>query len=65
MNEVMEAGKKHSEIISEFGGTGALAKLCEVSSQAVSGWKKKGIPKGRIKYLKLVKPSAFNATPNK
>lgn len=52
----------HSKIIDALGGTGEVATLCEVSSQAVSGWRRKGIPKSRVKYLKLLKPNVFEGT---
>ena len=46
-------------IINELGGTGKLAALCEVSSQAVSQWKKNGIPKAQRKYLQSIRPELF------
>ena len=50
---------RDSKIIDEFGGTTAVAQLCEISPQAVSKWRKYGIPDSRIKYLKLLKPHIF------
>ena len=51
--------KNHSKIIDEFGGTVAVARLCKVSSQAVSKWRNEGIPEARLMYLKLLKPQIF------
>lgn len=49
-----------SKLIDECGGTVAVAKLCHVSSQAVSKWRREGIPQARLMYIKLLKPEAFN-----
>lgn len=48
-----------NHIIAALGGSGKVAELCEVSSQAVSQWKKNGIPKAQHKYLKSIRPEAF------
>ena len=48
-----------STIIDRLGGTTAVAELCEVRHQAVSQWRKKGIPKARLQYLRLARPAAF------
>lgn len=50
----------HSELINQMGGTIRVANLCSVSSQAVSKWRKTGIPKARMMYLGLVFPDLFN-----
>lgn len=52
-----------SEIIDRMGGPGRVGDLCEVSSQAVSQWRKTGIPKARRQYLALVRPEAFVPEP--
>ena len=49
-----------SAIIDRLGGTGRLADLCDVSSQAVSQWKRTGIPSARRAFLKLLNPGAFD-----
>ena len=49
-----------SAIIDRLGGTGRLAELCDVSSQAVSQWKRSGIPSARRAFLKLLNPGAFD-----
>jgi phage terminase Nu1 subunit (DNA packaging protein) len=48
-----------SAIVDRLGGTGRLAELCDVSSQAVSQWKRFGIPTARRAFLKLLNPEAF------
>ena len=47
---------KHSKLIDEMGGTVKVARLCNVSSQAVSKWRNEGIPSARLMYLKLLFP---------
>lgn len=51
-----------SIIIERLGGTTAVAKICEIASPSVSGWKKKGIPQARRMYLRLLHPEAFDAS---
>jgi hypothetical protein len=51
-----------AHVIDALGGTGAVAKLCEVSSQAVTQWRRAGIPHARLMYLRAVRPAAFEAT---
>lgn len=46
-------------IIDSLGGTNEVARLCEVSAQAVSQWRTDGIPHARLMYLKLAKPEVF------
>lgn len=49
-----------SEIIDAMGGSGEVARLCLISSQAVSQWRRAGIPGARRQYLQLVRPGAFS-----
>ncbi len=49
-----------NHIIDLLGGTKQVADLCEVSMQAVSQWREKGIPKARLAFLRLAKPHAFD-----
>lgn len=51
------------EIIDAAGGTFKVATLCEVSPPAVSAWRKNGIPKARLMYLRLAAPEAFSIKP--
>ena len=46
----------HSRIIDDLGGSSAVAKLFGIRSQAVSKWRRTGIPDGRLMYLKLLRP---------
>ena len=48
-----------NKIIDDLGGTGAVAGLCDVTPQAVSEWRKYGIPKARLMYLRLLRPDVF------
>lgn len=49
-----------STAIARMGGTSAVAKLCEITPASVSGWKHDGMPKSRIKFLRLARPDAFS-----
>lgn len=49
----------HSKLIDRLGGTVEVARLCQVSSQAVSKWRNDGIPPARIMYLRLAKKDVF------
>lgn len=51
-----------NEVIDKLDGTGAVAKLCEVSPGAVSQWRKDGIPPARLMYLKLARPDVFEVS---
>lgn len=46
-------------VIDRMGGTTAAAKFCEIEPASVSGWRKKGIPKLRLQWLRLVRPEIF------
>jgi len=48
-----------SEIIDLYGGTAEVARLCEISLPSVSEWRRLGIPKGRLLYLKAINPVLF------
>lgn len=50
-----------NRIIDALGGTNAVARLCECTPASVSGWRKDGIPKPRLMYLRAVRPEAFSA----
>ena len=47
------------KVIDALGGTGEVARLCQVSDPAISAWKKEGIPKARLMFLRLAKPKIF------
>ena len=46
-------------IISTLGGTNEVARICEVSPQAVSQWREDGIPKARLMFLRAIRPDVF------
>lgn len=48
-----------SKIIDALGGTAEVARLCEITKPSVSGWRKTGIPRARILYLRAVRPDVF------
>lgn len=43
-------------VIDELGGVNHTAKLCEIKPASVCDWRKKGIPRARLMYLKLLCP---------
>jgi len=55
----LNVGMDTNKIIDDLGGTGAVAGLCDVTPQAVSEWRKDGIPKARLMYLRLLRPDVF------
>lgn len=50
---------RDTQIIEELGGTCKVASMCQVTYQAVTQWKRKGIPPARRMYLELLHPEAF------
>jgi hypothetical protein len=46
-------------IIKALGGTAATARFFGVSMASVSGWKKRGMPRARIRHLQDVNPEAL------
>ena len=51
-------------IIELLGGTGAVADLCDIKPPSVSGWKRNGIPKAQMNYLRAIRPDVFNEVHN-
>lgn len=49
-----------SKLIDRIGGSASVARLCCVSSQAVSKWRRDGIPPARLMFLKLAVPHVFD-----
>ena len=47
------------EIIDALGGTSEVARLCEIQPPSVSGWRKLGIPKAQLNFLRLARPAVF------
>jgi len=52
-----------SSVITALGGTFAVAKLCDVRPPSVSVWRKTGIPKARLMFLRLARPDIFGPAP--
>ena len=50
-----------SVIIDALGGTFRVAELCEVRPPSVSDWKKHGIPRARMMFLRVARPDVFKA----
>lgn len=50
---------RDSALIDRLGGTGQTAKLCRVRTQAVSQWRRNGIPAARMMYLQVIRPEVF------
>jgi hypothetical protein len=48
-----------SSVVDRLGGTTEVARMCRVRSQAVSQWRRAGIPSARRDYLQLLRPDAF------
>jgi hypothetical protein len=46
-------------VIDRLGGTGAVARICDITDASVSGWRKSRIPKPWVKFLRLIYPEAF------
>ena len=59
MNTTDDTQHADSLLIDEIGGTVRTAEICEVSSQAVSQWRKEGIPAARRMFLELKFPAVF------
>lgn len=43
--------------IDQLGGTDAVALLCQVTPAAVSQWRRNGLPKSRVMFLKALHPT--------
>ena len=48
-----------SSVIDSLGGNSKVAELCHISPQAVSKWRREGIPQARRQFLELAFPEAF------
>lgn len=54
-----------SAVIDALGGTFRVAELCEVRPPSVSAWKKHGIPRARMMFLRVARPEVFKALEEK
>jgi hypothetical protein len=52
----MDTKEPYSQLIDALGGTTQVAEICRVSSQAVSKWRRDGIPESRLMYLQVIRP---------
>ena len=50
---------RRQRIIDALGGTSETARLFGIAAASVSEWRKEGIPKSRLMYLKVVRPDLF------
>ena len=52
-----------NQIIDDLGGTSEVAKLCEVTTGAVSQWRyeDRRIPPAQLRYLRAIRPDIFAA----
>jgi len=48
-----------SALIDALGGPVRVGELCKVTPQAVSMWRRAGIPQARRMFLEVVRPEAF------
>lgn len=44
-----------TQIIKALGGTSAVSRMFGIAAPSVSKWKKEGIPRGRMMYLRLTR----------
>lgn len=56
---VMNIQHEHSSLIDRLGGTTKVASICKVRSQAVSRWRRDGIPPARFMYLEAIYPDVI------
>lgn len=57
----MSTEHPHSAYIARLGGPTKVAGLCRIRPQAVSQWRRFGIPPARLDYLMLLRPDVFEA----
>lgn len=43
-----------TQVVNALGGTAAVARLFDISMPSVSDWKKEGIPRARMMFLRVV-----------
>lgn len=47
------------QVIEALGGTTRVAEMCGIRPQAVSQWKKNGIPRAWVRFLQCIRPEVF------
>lgn len=48
-----------NRIIDSLGGTGDVARLFDIEPAAVSQWRRNGIPRPRMHFLRFTRPDLF------
>lgn len=61
MNKQKRPQHPDSELITMLGGTAAVARLVNVKSPSISGWRVNGIPSARRQYLAVIRPDVFKS----
>ena len=54
-----------NKIIDELGGTVEAARFFEVTTGAVSQWRKAGIPRARMMYVRAMRPDIIDLSDTK
>lgn len=49
-------GEDALKLIKELGGIAATAKLCQIASSSVCSWKRLGVPRARLMFIRLARP---------
>ena len=49
-------GEKAELLIHALGGVNETARICKIAASSVSSWRKLGVPRARLMYLKLKYP---------
>jgi hypothetical protein len=52
----------HIEFIQVLGGVTKVSQICGITRSAVSHWKKKGIPRAQMNFLKTKFPRQYRET---
>lgn len=60
----MNETHQHSIYIDRLGGTATVARLCGVRMATVSCWRKRGIPRGWLAFLRSIRPDVFARNDN-
>lgn len=55
---------EHSALIDRLGGTNKAAEFFEVSPPSISEWRRTGLPKARLMYLRVARPDVFQDPPD-
>jgi hypothetical protein len=63
MNDDPALNAEALDVIERLGGTAKAAELCVVSAAAVSQWRRNGVPKHQLKFIRLARPDVFAPKP--